>query len=152
MSVSKQNYIKQLKQLVKDEPETYDSNKLQGAIDIVNKATDIDALIILGDAQTYLVKDNLYDWSKSELDKVKDCITSCGLKVKEVKQLEPEQARDDYAFVTDHEDYNVIWVSKMQPLFENEGVYKLLGIGFDFPSEDFDTLEELIENLKSRLK
>lgn len=46
MSVSKQNYIKQLKQLVKDEPETYDSNKLQGAIDIVNKATDIDALII----------------------------------------------------------------------------------------------------------
>jgi len=151
MSVSKQNYINHLKKLVKDEPETYDSNKLQGAIDIVNKATDIDALIILGNAQTYLVKDNLYDWSKSELDKVKDCIKSCGLKVKEVKQLEPEQARDDYAFVTDHEDYNVIWVSKMQPFRQYEGVYKLLGVGLSFPNMDYQSLNLLVKDLENRL-
>lgn len=152
MALKKQDFIKQLNHLVQTEPNVYDANKLQGAIDIVNKSKDLDALWLTGAAQLYLVKDNHYDWIPLELDKVKDCITKCGLNITQVKQLEKEPGRDDYAFVTDNEDYKVIWVCKMQPLWQNEGVYKLLGVGMSFPSKDYQSLNLLVKDLEYRLK
>ena len=152
MALKKQDFINQLKHLVKTEPNIYDANKLQGAIDIVNKSKDLDALWIIGTAQLYLVKDNHYDWIPLELDKVKDCITKCGLNVTQVKQLEKEPGCDDYAFVTDNEDYKVIWVCKMQPFWQDEGVYKLLGVGMSFPSTDYQSLNLLLKDLEYRLK
>ena len=152
MALKKQDFINQLNHLVQTEPNVYDANKLQGAIDIVNKSKDLDALWLTGAAQLSLVRDNHYDWLPLELDKVKDCITKCGLNITQVKQLEKEPGRDDYAFVTDNEDYKVIWVCKMQPLWQNEGVYKLLGVGMSFPSKDYHSLNLLIEDLEYRLK
>ena len=152
MALKKQDFINQLNHLVKTEPNIYDANKLQGAIDIVNKATDLDALWLTGSAQLYLVRDNHYDWLPLELEKVKDCITKCGLNITQVKQLEKEPGRDDYAFVTDNEDYKVIWVCKMHPLFEDDGVYKLLGVGMSFPSMDYYSLDHLIDDLKKMLR
>ena len=68
-----------------------------------------------------------------------------------VKQLEKEPGRDDYAFVTDNLDYKLIWVCKMQPLWQDEGFYKLLGVGMSFPSKDYHSLNLLVKDLKKRL-
>lgn len=59
--------------------------------------------------------------------------------------------RDDYAFVTDNEDYKVIWVCKMQPFRQYEGVYKLLGVGLSFPNMDYQSLNLLVKDLENRL-
>ena len=58
MALKKQDFINQLKHLVQTEPNVYDANKLQGAIDIVNKSKDLDALWLTGAAQLSLVRDN----------------------------------------------------------------------------------------------
>lgn len=69
----------------------------------------------------------------------------------QVKQLEKEPGRDDYAFVTDNEDYKVIWVCKMQPFRQYEGVYKLLGVGLSFPNMDYQSINLLVNDLEKRL-
>lgn len=148
--MDKKTAIKQLKQMAENDPAKYDLSKLNDAIEMINKANDVDALLILGKPQDVLLRPNLYVFAQDELDKMKLAIENAGYAVKEVKRLEEENGRDDYAFVLTDENKKVVWISKMRPLW-NDGEYNLLAVGFNFPALSFQTFEELVEKTVSLL-
>ena len=149
--MTKSEAIKALKELAIREPDKYDITKLNDAIQMVNDTNDIDALLILGKPQCAMVRDNFYHLEDCEIADMKTAIENCGFEVKEVKHLEPDNDRDDWAFVINDEDKKVVWISKMLPLFD-DNPYTLLAVGLNFPSESFKTMEELIGRTKYLLK
>ena len=148
--MDKKTAIKQLKQMAENDPAKYDLSKLNDAIEMINKTNDVDALLILGKPQDVLLRPNLYVFAQEELDKMKLAIENAGYAVKEVKRLEEENGRDDYAFVLTDENKKVVWISKMRPLW-NDGEYNLLAVGFNFPALSFQTFDELVEKTVSLL-
>jgi hypothetical protein len=148
--MDKKTAIKQLKQMAENDPAKYDLSKLNDAIEMINRANDVDALLILGKPQDVLLRPNLYVFAQEELDKMKLAIENAGYAVKEVKRLEEENGRDDYAFVLTDENKKVVWISKMRPLW-NDGEYNLLAVGFNFPALSFQTFDELVEKTVSLL-
>lgn len=143
MHYDKLEIIRQLRDLVNKDQQKYDFNKLPQLENEINSMNDdqINRALLLGEFKSALVRDGVYDWSQQELNVIRDAIESTGLKIKEVKQLEKEDARDDYAFVVDDE-IKVVWVNKMQPLF-SKGIYNLLCVGLSFPATTFNTVDEL---------
>ena len=142
--MDKKTAIKQLKQMAENDPAKYDLSKLNDAIEMINKANDVDALLILGKPQDVLLRPNLYVFAQDELDKMKLAIENAGFTVKEIKRLEEENGRDDFAFVLTDENKKVVWISKMRPMW-NDGEYNLLAVGFNFPALSFQTFDELVE-------
>lgn len=148
--MDKKTAIKQITKLAKSDPQKYDLSKLNDAIEMINNAKDVDALLILGKPQDAILRPNLYDFAKDEVDKMKDAIESAGFVVKEVQRMtHDENGRDDYAFVL--KDKKVVWISKMRPMF-NDGDYNLLAVGLNLPALQFQTMDELIEKTVSMLK
>ena len=148
--MDKKTAIKQITKLAKSDPQKYDLSKLNDAIEMINNAKDVDALLILGKPQDAILRPNLYDFAKDEVDKMKDAIESAGFVVKEVQRMtHDENGRDDYAFVL--KDKKIVWISKMRPMF-NDGDYNLLAVGLNLPALQFQTMDELIEKTVSMLK
>ena len=148
--MDKKTAIKQLKQMAENDPAKYDLSNLNDAIEMINRANDVDALLILGKPQDVLLRPNLYVFAQEEIDKMSEAIAAAGFAVKEVKRLEEENGRDDYAFVLTDENKKVVWISKMRPLW-NDGEYNLLAVGFNFPALSFQTFDELVEKTVSLL-
>ena len=150
--MDKKTAIKQITKLAKSDPQKYDLSKLNDAIEMINKAKDVDALLILGKPQDAILRPNLYDFAQDEVDKMKDAIESAGYAVKEVQRMtQDENGRDDYAFVLKDESKKVVWISKMRPMW-NDGDYNLLAVGLNFPALSFQTIDELIEKTVYMLK
>ena len=149
--MDKKTAIKQLKQMALKDPQTYDISKLNDAIEMINKAKDLDALLILGKPQDAMLRDNLYVLQQSEIDAMKAAIEEEGFVITEVRRLEPELNRDDYAFVLKDEDKKLVWISKIRPLFD-DNEYSLLAVGMNFPAESYSTMEELIEATRKLLR
>ena len=139
----KKEIIKQLRSLVDSDPVKYDATRLAKVENEINQMNDdqINRALLLAEFQNALVRENHYDWTQEELDVIRAAIESCGIKIKEVKKLDPEDGRDDYAFVLD-DDLKVVWVNKMNP-FIKSGIYNLLGVGSNFPCNNYQTVEEL---------
>lgn len=150
--MDKKTAIKQITKMAKSDPQKYDPSKLNDAIEMINKAKDVDALLILGKPQDAILRPNLYDFAKDEVDKMKDAIENAGYAVKEVQRMkQDENGRDDYAFVLKDENKKVVWICKMRPMW-NDGDYNLLAVGLNFPALSFQTMDELIEKTVSMLK
>lgn len=150
--MDKKTAIKQITKMAKSDPQKYDPSKLNDAIEMINKAKDVDALLILGKPQDAILRPNLYDFAKDEVDKMKDAIEGAGFAVKEVQRMkQDENGRDDYAFVLKDENKKVVWICKMRPMW-NDGDYNLLAVGLNFPALSFQTMDELIEKTVSMLK
>ena len=139
----KKEIIKQLRSLVDSDPVKYDATRLAKVENEINQMNDdqINRALLLAEFQNALVRENHYDWTQEELDVIRAAIESCGIKIKEVKKLDPEDGRDDYAFVLD-DDLKVVWVNKMNP-FIKSGIYNLLGVGSNVPCNNYQTVEEL---------
>ena len=150
--MDKKTAIKQITKMAKSDPQKYDLSKLNDAIEMINNAKDVDALLILGKPQDAILRPNLYDFAQDEVDKMREAIESAGFAVKEVKRLnQDENGRDDYAFVLKDEDKKVVWICKMRPMW-HDGDYNLLAVGLSFPALSFQTMDELIEKTVSMLK
>lgn len=150
--MDKKTAIKQITKMAKSDPQKYDPSKLNDAIEMINKAKDVDALLILGKPQDAILRPNLYNFAQDEVDKMKDAIEGAGFAVKEVQRLkQDENGRDDYAFVLKDENKKVVWICKMRPMW-NDGDYNLLAVGLNFPALSFQTMDELIEKTVSMLK
>lgn len=150
--MDKKTAIKQITKMAKSDPQKYDLSKLNNAIEMINNAKDVDALLILGKPQDVILHPNLYDFAQDEVDKMKDSIENAGFTVKEVQRMTPdENGRDDYAFVLKDENKKVVWICKMRPMW-NDGDYNLLAVGLNFPALSFQTMDELIEKTVSMLK
>lgn len=150
--MDKKTAIKQITKMAKSDPQKYDPSKLNDAIEMINKAKDVDTLLILGKPQDAILRPNLYDFAKDEVDKMKDAIEGAGFAVKEVQRLkQDENGRDDYAFVLKDENKKVVLICKMRPMW-NDGDYNLLAVGLNFPALSFQTMDELIEKTVSMLK
>lgn len=150
--MDKKTAIKQITKMAKSDPQKYDPSKLNDAIEMINNAKDVDALLILGKPQDAILRPNLYDFAQDEVDKMREAIDAAGFAVKEVKRLtQDENGRDDYAFVLKDEDKKVVWICKMRPMW-HDGDYNLLAVGLNFPALSFQTMDELIEKTVSMLK
>lgn len=150
--MDKKTAIKQITKMAKSDPQKYDPSKLNDAIEMINNAKDVDALLILGKPQDAILRPNLYDFVQDEIDKMREAIEASGFAVKEVQRLkQDENGRDDYAFVLKDEDKKVVWICKMRPMW-NDGDYNLLAVGLNFPALSFQTMDELIEKTVSMLK
>lgn len=139
----KKEIIKQLRSLVNSDPVKYDATRLAKVENEINQMDDdqINRALLLAEFQSALVRENHFDWTQEELDVIQAAIESCGIKINEVKKLDKEDGRDDYAFVLD-DDLKVVWVNKMNP-FIKPGIYNLLGVGLNFPCNNYQTVEEL---------
>ena len=150
--MDKKTAIKQITKMAKSDPQKYDLSKLNDAIEMINNAKDVDALLILGKPQDVILRPNLYDFVQDEIDKMREAIEGAGFEVKEVQRLkQDENGRDDYAFVLKDENKKVVWICKMRPMW-NDGDYNLLAVGLNFPAMSFQTMDELIEKTVSMLK
>lgn len=150
--MDKKTAIKQITKMAKSDPQKYDPSKLNNAIEMINNAKDVDALLILGKPQDVILRPNLYDFAQDEIDKMREAIIATGFEVKEVQRMTPdENGRDDYAFVLKDENKKVVWICKMHPMW-NDGDYNLLAVGLNFPALSFQTMDELIEKTVSMLK
>lgn len=150
--MDKKTAIKQITKMAKSDPQKYDPSKLNDAIEMINKAKDVDSLLILGKPQDVILRHNLYDFVQDEIDKMREAIEAAGFAVKEVQRLkQDENGRDDYAFVLKDENKKVVWICKMRPMW-NDGDYNLLAVGLNFPALSFQTMDELIEKTVSMLK
>lgn len=150
--MDKKTAIKQITKMAKSDPQKYDLSKLNNAIEMINNAKDVDALLILGKPQDVILRPNLYDFVQDEVDKMREAIEAAGFAVKEVQRLkQDENGRDDYAFVLKNENKKVVWICKMRPMW-NDGDYNLLAVGLNFPALSFQTMDELIEKTISMLK
>lgn len=150
--MDKKTAIKQITKMAKSDPQRYDLTKLNDAIEMINNAKDVDALLILGKPQDVILRPNLYDFDQAEVDKMKNAIENAGYAVKEVQRLkQDENGRDDYAFVLKDENKKVVWICKMRPMW-NDGDYNLLAVGLTFPALSFQTMDELIEKTVSMLE
>lgn len=150
--MDKKTAIKQITKMAKSDPQRYDLTKLNDAIEMINNAKDVDALLILGKPQDAILRPNLYDFDQAEVDKMKNAIEGAGYEVKEVQRLkQDENGRDDYAFVLKDEDKKVVWICKMRPMW-HDGDYNLLAVGLNFPALSFNTMDELIEKTVSMLE
>lgn len=149
--MDKKTAIKQITKMAKSDPQKYDLSKLNDAIEMINNAKDVDALLILGKPQDVILRPNLYDFAQDEVDKMKVAIENAGYAVKEVQRMkQDENGRDDYAFVLKDENKKVVWICKMRPMW-NDGDYNLLAVGLNFPALSFKTMDELIEKTVSML-
>lgn len=107
--MDKKTAIKEITKLAKSDPQKYDLTKLNDAIEMINNAKDVDALLILGKPQDVILRPNLYDFAQDEVDKMKNAIEAAGYAVKEVQRLkQDENGRDDYAFVLKDENKKVV--------------------------------------------
>ena len=150
--MDKKTAIKQITKMAKSDPQKYDLSKLNNAIEMINNAKYVDALLILGKPQDVILRPNLYDFVQDEIDKMREAIEAAGFEVKEVQRLkQDENGRDDYAFVLKDENKKVVWICKMRPMW-NDGDYNLLAVGLNFPALSFQTMDELIEKTVSMLK
>lgn len=149
--MDKKTAIKQLTKMAQSDPQKYDLSKLNDAIEMINNAKDVDALLILGKPQDVILRPNLYDFAQDEVDKMREAIEAAGFAVKEVQRMaQDENGRDDYAFVLKDENKKVVWICKMRPMW-NDGDYNLLAVGLNFPALSFQTMDELIEKTVSML-
>ena len=139
----KKEIIKQLRNLVASDSVKYDATRLAKVENEINQMDDdqINRALLLAEFQSALVRVNYFDWTQEELDVIQAAIESCGIKINEVKKMDKEDGRDDYAFVLD-DDLKVVWVNKMNP-FIKPGIYNLLGVGLNFPCNNYQTVEEL---------
>lgn len=149
----KEEAIASLKELVKDNLNEYDINKLPDAINKINAMDEeeINCNLLLGRIQDMCVRDDAYVFSDEEKAIIRKVVSDSGLKIVEEKMLEKDDpSRDDFALVTENEEANVIWVGKIKPLFDN-GSYVLLGVGFNFPGTSYNTIEDLAIGLKNTI-
>lgn len=148
----KKEIIKQLRNLVACDSVKYDATRLAKVENEINQMDDdqINRALLLAEFQSALVRENHFDWTQEELDVIKAAIESCGIKINEVKKMDKEDGRDDYAFVLD-DDLKVVWVNKMNP-FIKPGIYNLLGVGLNFPCNNYQTVEELGEAVVETIK
>lgn len=139
----KKEIIKQLRNLVASDSVKYDATRMAKVENEINQMDDdqINRALLLAEFQSALVREDYFDWTQKELDVIQAAIESCGIKINEVKKLDKEDGRDDYAFVLD-DDLKVVWVNKMNP-FIKSGIYNLLGVGLNFPCNNYQTVEEL---------
>ena len=139
----KKEIIKQLRNLVASDSVKYDATRLAKVENEINQMNDdqINRSLLLAEFQSALVRENYFDWTPEELNVIQAAIESCGIKINEVKKMDKEDGRDDYAFVLD-DDLKVVWVNKMNP-FIKSGIYNLLGVGLNFPCNNYQTVEEL---------
>lgn len=150
--MDKETAIKEITKMAKSDPQKYDLSKLNDAIEMINNAKDVDALLILGKPQDAILRPNLYNFAQDEVDKMKDAIENAGFAIKEVQRMkQDENGRDDYAFVLKNESKKVVWICKMRPMW-NYGEYNLLAVGLNFPALSFQTMDELIAKTVSMLK
>ena len=110
--------------------------------------------LIVGEFQNKLMKGNLYEWTTDELSEIRNAITKCGLNITKEKRLDDDEEqgnlRVDWAFVTDNDDCNVVWVNKMdnsKSFGYNNGIYNLLGVGLNFPNTNCMTIKDLSQKL-----
>ena len=68
--MDKKTAIKQITKMAKSDPQKYDLSKLNDAIEMINNAKDVDALLILGKPQDVILRPNLYDFVQDEIDKM----------------------------------------------------------------------------------
>lgn len=148
----KKDIIKQLRNLVASDSVKYDATRLAKVENEINQMNDdqINRALLLAEFQSALVRENYFDWTQDELNVIQAAIESCGIKINEVKKMDKEDGRDDYAFVLD-DDLKVVWVNKMNP-FIKSGIYNLLGVGLNFPCNNYQTVEELGEAVVETIK
>lgn len=84
--MDKETAIKEITKMAKSDPQKYDLSKLNDAIEMINNAKDVDALLILGKPQDAILRPNLYNFAQDEVDKMKDAIENAGFAIKEVQR------------------------------------------------------------------
>ena len=150
--------IEAMKKAVKDEPDKYDANRLNDAINALNKVSDdnLDAYLILGKHLSILMKQ--IEFSKDEIKKLYDMLKK-NFEIKSDQRCkQDDRTRDDFQFLikTKNCDKVVVWVNKMEPLFSdyNNGYYNILMCGniFSLVEKNFGKFEDMLDDLKSRIE
>ena len=150
--------IKAMKKAVKDEPDKYDAERLDDAINALNKVSDdnLDAYLILGEHLSILMKQ--VEFSEEEFKKLYDMLDKNFKIVKHQRCTRDRRTRDDYQFLinTKKHDKVIVWVNKMEPLFKDykNGYYNILTCGdiLSMVNRNFKTFDDMLVDLKQLIE
>lgn len=150
--------IKAMKKAVKEEPEKYDAERLDQAIEELNKVEDknIDAYLILGKHLSILMKQ--VEFSEEEFKKLYDMLDKNFEIVKYQQCTRDNRTRDDYQFLlnTKKREKVIVWVNKMEPLFKDykNGYYNILTCGciLSMVNRNYKTLDDMLVELKQLIE
>ena len=150
--------IKAMKKAVKDDPDKYDADRLDQAIEALNKVEDknIDAYLILGKHLGILMKQ--VEFSKDEIKQLYDMLKKNFKIVKDQRCTQDKRTRDDFQFLIKTKNYDnvIVWVNKMEPLFADykNGYYNILTCGdmFSMVNKNFKTFDDMLADLKKLIE
>ena len=154
----REGVIKMMRKAVKDEPDVYDADRLQEAIDKVNSVPDenLDAFLILNHHLSILCKQ--VEFNKEEIKKLLGMLKK-NFKITDKQQCpKDDRTRDDFQFLikNGHDQDVVVWVAKIRPLFEDfkPGYYNILCCGdmISMVNENFKDMDSMLAKLKTRIE
>lgn len=146
--------IKAMKKAVQDEPDKYDANRLQTAIDKLNEVDDenLDAYLILGKHLSLLMKQ--IEFSPDEVTKFKNFFNSYGV-ITESQTEQDDRTRDDWMYKIKGPkcDEVVVWINKSEPMFGDKGYYNILWLGGCLSPymKNFYEFDKMLEHLKVKI-
>ena len=148
--------IEWMKKAVNENPDEYDAERLEEAIEKVKSVPDenIDAYLIMNHHLNILCKQ--VEFSESERKKLDDMLKE-NFKVNKMNRCEQDdRTRDDIQFSvkTDKCDNVIVWVNKSRPLFKDRGYYNILMCGgmFSFCMDEFQDMDSLLNRLKKKIE
>lgn len=150
--------IDELKKLVKNKPDEFDTDRLDEAIAKVNSVPDenLDAFLIMQVPFRILCKQ--VQFTKEEIKTVRDMLKKnfSGLKFSQCDK--DDRTRDDLQFSVKTKNCEMVigWVNKMRPMYEDDGkgYYNILMCGdmFSCCNDNFHKFDDMVAKLKSKLE
>lgn len=150
--------IDELKELVKNKPDEFDSERLDEVIAQINSVPDehLDAYLVLQEPFKLVCRQ--VEFTPEELGKIKDMLEK-NFTVLNFRQCDKDdRTRDDYGFnVSTKQCPNVAaWISKMRPMFDDykDGYFNILLCGglFSYCNYNFKTIDEMVLELKNLIE
>lgn len=148
--------IEWMKRAVQENPDDYDAERLEEAIEKVNSVPDknIDAFLIMQYHLNILCKQ--MEFSETERKKLDDMLKA-NFEVNRMQRCEQDdRTRDDIQFSvkTKKCDNVIVWINKSRPLFKGHGYYNILMCGgmFSFCTAEFYDMDSLLDGLKKKIE
>lgn len=148
----RENAISTARMLVENEPDKYDADMLDTVIEELKGIPDdrLDAYLILDRQYEKLCRQIEFD--QSEIQQVRETVTSIFPDASEKQCEKDNRSRDDYMFGIGNG--RAVWVNKSKPLFSDDGMYNILCCGgfTTMSPQNFHSLDDLLRRLKSQLE
>jgi hypothetical protein len=150
--------IDELKDLVKNKPDEFDSERLDEVIAQINSVPDehLDAYLVLQEPFKLVCRQ--VEFTPEELEKIKGMLEKNFTVLNFTQCEKDDRTRDDYGLNVSTKQFPHVsaWISKMRPMFADyeDGYFNILLCGglFSYCNYNFKTIDEMVLELKNMIE